>query len=263
MTELALIGADPEVFLKVKNEDFFVPSIGLIGGTKEKPFPVEQGALQEDNVTAEFNINPSNNAHEFASTVLHVMNQLQDKVGAHLELAIQASAEFEDEMLYDPRANAIGCDPDMNAYTQAINSYNVNYGQSNTRYAGGHLHIGAREITKRPQEITKLVKYMDLHVGTLCAFLDKDTERAKHYGKAGNYRIKPYGVEYRTASNFWLTSLDLMVDVHMLTQRAYSLWKTGANLDVENLDLMINSKDYTSLLNIMPTATKAIMRKYQ
>lgn len=47
---------------------------------------------------------------------------------------------------------------------------------------------------------------MDLHLGVPSLVLDKDTERRKLYGKAGAFRPKPYGVEYRTLSNFWIWS---------------------------------------------------------
>jgi len=262
MNELCLIGADPEVFLKIKGTDFYIPSLDLIGGSKENPLKVDKGALQEDNVAAEFNVDPTSDPDEFTETVHYVMKQLQDKVGANLELNIQSSAEFDMEVLDDPRTREIGCDPDLNAYTQRENKYDVNYESSGIRYAGGHIHLGNKSIVQRPHDILSLVKMMDLHVGSMLTMLDPDTERRKHYGKAGNYRVKPYGVEYRTASNFWLTSKDLTRDVHTLSQRAFHLWNTGATQDTERLSESINTKNTALLYNIIPSTTKTILRKY-
>ena len=262
MTELALIGADPEVFLKIKDTDFFVPSLDMIGGSKESPLRVDKGALQEDNVAAEFNVDPTDNAEEFSNTVFHVMDQLNDKVGNNVELSIQASAEFEAEMLDDPRAQAIGCDPDFNAYTNKQNKYEIDYETSGVRYAGGHIHLGSKSITTKPKELLALVKMMDLHVGTLLTFLDTDTKRLRHYGRAGNYRVKPYGVEYRTASNFWLTSRELTKDIHKLSQRAFHLWNTGVAVSPQGLDLAINNRDIPTLYNVIPMTTKEVLRKY-
>jgi len=47
---------------------------------------------------------------------------------------------------------------------------------------------------------------MDLYLGVPSVLMDKGELRKQLYGKAGAYRMKPYGVEYRTLSNFWIFS---------------------------------------------------------
>ena len=63
------IGADPELFL-ADARGKFISAVGLIGGTKKEPLQVpmyETGfCVQEDNVAAEFNIPPTDNANTFA-----------------------------------------------------------------------------------------------------------------------------------------------------------------------------------------------------
>ena len=46
-------------------------------------------------------------------------------------------------------------------------------------------------------------------IGLPAVLIDTDKQRRKLYGKAGSMRHKDYGVEYRTVSNFWLSSQEL------------------------------------------------------
>jgi len=66
----------------------------------------------------------------------------------------------------------------------------------------GHIHIGY----ENPDTDTSIaiIQAMDLFLGVSSILLDDDTERRVMYGKAGAYRFKKYGVEYRTLSNFWI-----------------------------------------------------------
>ncbi|OYV41139.1 MAG: hypothetical protein B7Z80_02685 [Rhodospirillales bacterium 20-64-7] len=50
---------------------------------------------------------------------------------------------------------------------------------------------------------------MDYFLGIHSLLWDKDGTRRKLYGKAGAFRPKPYGMEYRVLSNRWLDSPDL------------------------------------------------------
>ena len=61
----------------------------------------------------------------------------------------------------------------------------------------------------------RLVPLLDIFVGNTAVLLDQTDkegaiERRKHYGRAGEYRLPVYGLEYRTLSNFWLRSSHLM-----------------------------------------------------
>ena len=72
----------------------------------------------------------------------------------------------------------------------------------------GHIHIGY----DNPEMSTniEIVKAMDLFLGVPSILLDTDTERRKLYGKAGAFRPKSYGVEYRTLSGFWIANDELI-----------------------------------------------------
>lgn len=193
------IGADPELFFKNK-ENKLISVIGKLGGTKEEPFPIGEGcAIQEDNVAAEFCIPPCNSAKEFISSIHYSLSDIQiraEKLNLTLAKLI-ASHSFDKDQLDHPQAQRFGCDPDYNAYSGRPNPRPRTENKS-LRSAGGHVHVGT---DKNPRN---LVKTLDLFLGVPSVLLDRDEERRKLYGKAGCMRFKPYGIEYRTLSNFWI-----------------------------------------------------------
>ncbi len=92
------------------------------------------------------------------------------------------------------------CDPDFSVWTGEQNEAPASGG--NLRTAGGHVHIGYND----PDMETSLniIKALDIYLGVPSVILDLDKDRKKMYGKAGAYRLKMYGVEYRSLSNFWI-----------------------------------------------------------
>jgi hypothetical protein len=64
------------------------------------------------------------------------------------------------------------------------------------------------------------VKQLDWFLGAWSVKHDSDVTRRKLYGKAGAFRPKPYGVEYRPLSNFWIVSKDLRKQVWNRMQTA-------------------------------------------
>lgn len=192
------VGADPEVFV-TQGEDI-ISVEGLLGGTKDKPIPVNKGALQEDNVLAEFNIDPANTEEEFCFNIKTVMEALGERLGDTKGIMIKPSHTFKEEQLTTEQALTFGCDPDLNAWTQEWNE--VPDSSSTVRTAGGHVHIGYDNPDVEMSFC--LVRLCDYLLGLPSVILDQDAQRRSLYGKAGACRIKAYGVEYRALSNFWL-----------------------------------------------------------
>ena len=209
------IGADPEFFLQCVETKAWRPATGLIGGTKYKPKMIEHGALQEDNVMAEININPATHANTFVGNINKVTKTLRDVVSKHgLEIVPVSHADFNvAELGENPATATFGCDPDYSIYSLEENNPNaeelINTGR---RVAGGHVHIGIIEddgafaLSNDPMARATMVKACELYIGLPAVFIDKDHERKKFYGRAGAFRNKHYGVEYRVLSNFWLKS---------------------------------------------------------
>lgn len=73
----------------------------------------------------------------------------------------------------------------------------------------GHIHVGY----DKPNDLTnlELSKAMDLFLAIPSVILDLDVERRALYGKAGAMRMKPFGMEMRTLSNFWIFN-DKLID---------------------------------------------------
>ena len=200
--ENVTIGSAPEFFLKNNTTDEIISAEGLIGGTKEDPKIITGvgHAIQEDNIMVEFNIPPNITAEGFSDDLLFVINYIDNMLPNHIVPTTEAAAEINSVYLQTPQAKRFGCDPDYNAWTAEVNSSpDV---ESNIRTCGGHIHIGYNnpEIEKS----VDIIKAMDLFLGIPSILMDKDTLRRSRYGKAGAFRFKPYGVEYRVLSNFFI-----------------------------------------------------------
>ncbi len=221
-------GADPEVFFH--NDEGFLSAEGLVGGTKEQPKVIFEGedegyAVQEDNVMAEFCIPPAKTEDEFVESNLRVLDYLSDVAELNgAVVSISPSAKFDEHFLQTAQAATFGCDPDYGAYIQDLNPI-IDDIEGNYRFAGGHIHIGYDDPDF--EEGVKLIKAMDIFLGLPSVWLDKDKKRKKYYGTAGRFRIKKYGVEYRTLSNFWLQSEDKIRWVYRQTQKAIEFVNSG------------------------------------
>ena len=188
------VGHDAELFLYDK-DNMAYPGIGIIGGDKTNPRPVDGGALQEDNVMAELNINPASTADEFINDTKSVMASLSTILAPHnLHFKMMPFQVFEPKFLKSHQAREFGCEP--------LNNMNI-------RTAGGHIHIGLSDANFHPSARTALVKGCDVYIGLPLATVET-SDRKSFYGKAGSFRHKQYGIEYRTPSNIWLSNVDSM-----------------------------------------------------
>ena len=226
-----LIGADPELFVYKGNTA--ISAEPFIPGTKENPFKVEEGAVQLDGFAAEFNIDPVDSEELFVSRVSHVLEQLKKFLPEGHELCATPVAHFTKEYM-DAQPNKVkmlGCDPDFNAYTRSHNPIPDN--DALFRTGSGHIHIGWGTgfdpmSAGHFDDCTKLAKAMDIFVGVPSVIFDRDgAERRKLYGKAGCFRPKPYGMEYRVLSNFWVNDEEYRRYVYRRTHQAFNALVEG------------------------------------
>lgn len=229
------VGADPEVFLRDKDGKL-ISAVGLVHGTKSEPFLVKNGAVQLDGMAAEFNIDPVGQARLFKRNINSVMKQLDSMVGEN-KLTPIPTAHFGAELIASQpeEARILGCEPDFNAYTGIENPKpNVD---APFRTGAGHIHVGFTSVTdpksaSHMQDCRLLAAVMDNVLAVPSILFDGDNERRQLYGKAGAFRPKTYGMEYRTLSNKWLSHPKLIDWVFKSTVLAFNACKQGKGLSV-------------------------------
>ena len=246
------IGADPEIFVKKNGNPFSAHD--LVPGTKESPHKTTVGAIQVDGLALEFNIDPvpQLDFEAFNYNIVKTISDLRAAVGKGYNFNIASVQDFGKELLEKQPAKALelGCDPDWNAYTEAVNpspdAKEVTY-----RTGAGHIHIGwGTDIPVDNVDHIKIcsnfIKMLDGTVGMFMTCIDRDPRRRELYGKAGAFRPKPYGVEYRTPSNLWIVNRNRRQIVHSLLNTAIKNQKNNAYdrlFTGYNIERIINTGD--------------------
>jgi hypothetical protein len=182
--------------------------------------------VQVDGMALEFGIDPARNKTEFVYRINDVLSQLREMLPEGHSLSVSSIAKFSPEVMaaQPEEALELGCDPDYNAYTFDKNPRPV-LPDPNIRSAGGHVHIGwGANFPVRDQRhieaCAAIAAEMDYYMGAASLAWDKDALRRSIYGAAGAFRPKPYGMEYRSGSNQWLKSDELIGFVFNTTIRA-------------------------------------------
>jgi hypothetical protein len=114
------------------------------------------------------------------------------------------------------KSRIFGCQPSKNIYGEK--KVEVDPKVYRKRSAGGHFHFGIEHTNLmdpyQDEDVRhQLVPFFDIFIGNTAVLLDRDPgniERRQNYGRAGEYRLPRYGIEYRTPSNFWLRSYPLL-----------------------------------------------------
>jgi hypothetical protein len=202
-----LVGCDPEIFV-LNKAGVPVSAHGMVPGTKVNPHRVAGGSVQVDGMALEIGIDPAKTQEDFYLSINQVMEHLKTMLPEGHELHLAATARFSiEEMEAAPaEAKMLGCEPDYDAYSKRANPRPKDPGSMRT--AAGHVHVGWGSgmggDVEHIAECVMLAKELDHRLGIPSVLWDMDYKRRKVYGKAGAYRPKPYGMEYRVLSNFWL-----------------------------------------------------------
>lgn len=228
-----LVGADPELFLRKGNR--FFSAHGMIPGDKHNPHKVDGGAVQVDGMALEFNIDPAENEEQFLNNIAKVRATLESMVPG-FKVVAEPTARFPHEYMQQQplESKVLGCDPDYNAWDSGRRNPKPN-GEVDFRTGAGHVHIGwCSNVDVMNQDhrdgCILATKQLDCVLGLGSLLYDSDNTRRTMYGKAGAFRPKPYGVEYRTLSNAWLQSKELTSWVYNSTVKALHRLAGGERL---------------------------------
>lgn len=230
-----LIGADPEFFVKKGNA--FISGHTFHCGTKDYPMETKHGFVQVDGMALEANIPPAHDRASFISGVLGVIGDLNEIVAAKgCSIVAQPTVTFTSKYIktIPKHVKVLGCNPDYNAYSGGMNE--APNGRVLFRTGAGHIHVGWTKNKEQDdythfQNCTLLARQMDYFVGLRTLKFDDDNRRRELYGKAGAFRPKSYGMEYRVPSSKWCTSEALMGEVYDATVAAFAFANSDGDMD--------------------------------
>ena len=218
------LGSDPEVMVLVDGR--------VLPAWKFLPKKTSRATGEQfwDGFQAEFTIEPS-------GCISFVVDAVQDGLGKVLakardkhptaKLTHECVVEVprEEMELASDEHSALGCAPSSNIYGEEALSVPDPRSLA-LRFAGCHVHIGIGKIGV--EDATPIVKALDQVIGILGTSLLaglEDGRRRIFYGKAGEYRLPPHGIEYRVPSSAWLVH---PVAMHLLFELARSATLHGA-----------------------------------
>lgn len=235
------VGTDVEFFLNHPDAGF-VPATGFnCSGTKLEPTQLgELGAYHRDNISVELQPPPATNPDKFIGNNLNLYNAMTTQFrGMQLEMRAYAAVRFDEARLKDlEEAEEMGCEPDKCAYAGETMVPAKVESMGRYRTGSGHIHIGGIEDMDENAR-RDVVKWLDILEGLYGRYMEGNRDRQAYrrrtwYGQAGRYRMKDYGLEWRTPSNVMWAGWVLDASAYGLFASIYSaltLVRAGITVD--------------------------------
>lgn len=210
------IGADVEFFLNSRAQGIIPATAFNCPGSKLEPVTMgTMGTFHRDNLSVEIQPLPADTPADFVHNGNRLFQALKSRYRAmNLTLSVTPVAQFPAKMLKTlTEANEIGCEPDRCAYSGQEAKATDAETLGRVRTASGHIHIGGQDGLPEEQRAIAIT-WMDVLEGLWCRQHEDHNSvggslRRSYYGQAGRYRIKPYGMEWRTPSNlnwsYWVS----------------------------------------------------------
>lgn len=244
--EEVTIGSDLEMFI-TDQEDNLQSAIGIFGGTKKEPKYIgELCYIQEDNILVEANIPPVTEFEEFYKYIEYIKSYINTN---HPEYKLKySSSEIAPLglLIANEKAMEFGCDPvlivDYNKDGDIVPDEEFESGiemkrQSHKRTGGFHIHFGYKDNS--PKISREIVKLFEKNVTLeLLKYDIDDFNRREFYGKCGEYRIKPYGLECRSLGSALLKDETTLKMVWDGIQKTISEFNNGERVSKQEFEII-------------------------
>lgn len=261
------LGTDPEFFLVAGGK--LIPAFDVLQDKKASP------TLFWDGFQAEFTWPGQLCIQLLADGIQGQMIALLKAARAKQPKATllpQDSIQIEPRK-YKPEHLQLGCDPSLNAYG-VQGDIPLDPSQLPWRFAGGHLHFGLARLKNHPdkvREAVKIVKALDKTVGVFSvgagALYEQNKVRRRYYGLAGEFRLPPHGLEYRTLSNYWLCHPAIMQLTFEFARAIFQLAPLGLldfwYGDEDTVQAIINTYDVREARKLLKRNEKLFMEIFQ
>ena len=231
------IGCDPELFIQDKNGEIVgservIPARGIGVGYNNS------NKVVRDGVQIELHPEPTTCRASVGNYIQQILRELDATIRNNPEFKDKYRVSFADVVTVKKKelqslskeCRMLGCAPSLNLYRPS--RIRVNPETYTKRSAGGHIHISGfdRKMLSTPKNVRDLIFMFDAFVGNTCVLIDRSPHaitRRRVYGRAGEYRLPTWGVEYRTLSNFWMRSYQLFSLVSGLMRMGASASQTS------------------------------------
>ena len=275
------MGYDPEVMIWDNRLMHMASALRVLGEDHQKNNPIDLGdgiKFYADNALGEFKANPvsaDDGPEPFVNTIRSAMTRIQEHLGSGFSLSPRAAYTFPSEELGKSRKNEIGeelnpawdagCMPNLNVYSGEIRTREAMAADFHSmgcmRTGSFHIHIGEKRygthdnLTLMTTE-TKVgaVRLLDIYLGCASVLFDQDPtsiRRRKLYGKAGEYRVTMYGVEYRCLGPSPLADDKKLTLVFSLAEYAIRLME---HPDWKDILASVNEHHVQEVMNLGNTA---------
>lgn len=248
------LGCDPEFFFMEKGKVLSSEKV-----LPEVPSKEEAGMVTIDGVQAEINPTADTCRESHSYYIARCIKKAHSYLKEGQTISFDPIVPIDLKVLakLSDKAKFFGCTPSFNVYDSDNKMSIDDSSKYPFRPAGGHIHLGHSEnesVKKIINNINLLVPMLDIIVGNTCVLIDRhdgNRERRRCYGRAGEFRTPKHGLEYRTLSNFWLNSYQLMSFVFGLARMAMSIVNSSTEKDNIAKEIMdaVNQDDIRRAIN--------------